>query len=72
MAVVATPGRLKGLLNKKCLNQEICKYMCLDKADCMEDASGFKPDVREILSSFSSQRQGLMSSATIAAILRHP
>ena len=39
--VVAIPGRLKGLLNKQRLNQEICKYMCLDKAACMEDASGY-------------------------------
>ena len=54
--VVATPGRLKDLLSKKRLNLEICKYLCLDEADRMVDASGFEEDVREILSYFKSQR----------------
>ncbi len=63
--VVATPGRLKDLLSKKRLNLEICKYLCLDEADRMVDASGFEEDVREILSYFKSQRQTLMFSATM-------
>jgi len=44
--VVAIPGRLKGLLNKKHRNLEIWRLMPLDEADCMEDASGIKQDVR--------------------------
>ena len=63
--VVATPGRLKDLLSKKRLNLDICKYLCLDEADRMVDASGFEEDVREILSYFKSQRQTLMFSATM-------
>ena len=62
---VATPGRLKDLLSKKRLNLEICKYLCLDEADRMVDASGFEEDVREILSYFKAQRQTLMFSATM-------
>ena len=63
--VVATPGRLKDLLSKKRLNLDICKYLTLDEADRMVDASGFEEDVREILSYFKAQRQTLMFSATM-------
>lgn len=30
---VATPGRLNDMLNKKRINLELCKYLCLDEAD---------------------------------------
>lgn len=49
--VVATPGRLIDLLNKKKINLDNCKYLCMDEADRMIDM-GFEEDVRTIMSYF--------------------
>lgn len=49
--VVATPGRLMDMLEKKKINFESCKYMCMDEADRMIDL-GFEEDVRNIMSFF--------------------
>ncbi|ORX90528.1 P-loop containing nucleoside triphosphate hydrolase protein [Basidiobolus meristosporus CBS 931.73] len=62
--VVATPGRLQDMLEKKKINLDICKYMCLDEADRMVDM-GFEEDMRNIMSYFTSQRQTLLYSATM-------
>ncbi|XP_062522206.1 probable ATP-dependent RNA helicase DDX41 isoform X2 [Corticium candelabrum] len=62
--VVATPGRLMDLLDKKFLNVTICRYLVLDEADRMVDMS-FEEDIRTILSYFKSQRQTLLFSATM-------
>lgn len=62
--VVATPGRLMDLLNRKKLNLDNCKYLCMDEADRMIDM-GFEDDVRNIMSYFKSQRQTLLFSATM-------
>ncbi|KAI9361006.1 P-loop containing nucleoside triphosphate hydrolase protein [Pilaira anomala] len=62
--VVATPGRLMDLLDKKKFNLDNCKYLCMDEADRMIDM-GFEDDVRNIMSYFKSQRQTLLFSATM-------
>ena len=62
--VVATPGRLMDLLNKKIVNLDVCRYLCLDEADRMIDM-GFEEDVRTIFSYFKGQRQTLLFSATM-------
>ncbi|KAG9292266.1 hypothetical protein G9A89_009078 [Geosiphon pyriformis] len=62
--VVATPGRLQDMLQKKKFNLELCKFLCLDEADRMIDM-GFEDDVRNIMSYFTSQRQTLLYSATM-------
>lgn len=62
--VVATPGRLMDMLNKKCFNLGICRYLCLDEADRMIDM-GFEEDIRTILTYFKGQRQTLLFSATM-------
>ncbi|KAI8991013.1 P-loop containing nucleoside triphosphate hydrolase protein [Mycotypha africana] len=62
--VVATPGRLMDMLNKKKFNLDNCKYLCMDEADRMIDM-GFEDDVRTIMSFFKSQRQTLLFSATM-------
>ncbi|CCA72383.1 probable DEAD-box ATP-dependent RNA helicase 35 [Serendipita indica DSM 11827] len=62
--VVATPGRLIDMLEKKKFNFDGCKYMCMDEADRMIDL-GFEDDVRTIMSFFKSQRQTLLFSATM-------
>lgn len=62
--MVATPGRLMDLLNKKILTLEVCRYLCLDEADRMIDL-GFEENIREIFSYFKGQRQTLLFSATM-------
>ncbi|KXJ28183.1 probable ATP-dependent RNA helicase DDX41 [Exaiptasia diaphana] len=62
--VVATPGRLMDLLDKKILTLDTCRYLVLDEADRMIDM-GFEEDVRTIFSYFKSQRQTLLFSATM-------
>lgn len=49
--VVATPGRLMDMLNKKIIGLDVCRYLCLDEADRMIDM-GFEEDVRTIFSYF--------------------
>jgi superfamily II DNA/RNA helicase len=51
--VVATPGRLIDMLEKKKINFDGCKYMCMDEADRMIDL-GFEDDVRTIMSFFKA------------------
>jgi ATP-dependent RNA helicase DDX41 len=49
--VVATPGRLIDMLEKKRFTFNNCKYLCMDEADRMIDL-GFEDDVRNIISFF--------------------
>ena len=49
--VVATPGRLIDMLEKKKFTFNNCKYLCMDEADRMIDL-GFEDDVRNIMSFF--------------------
>jgi superfamily II DNA/RNA helicase len=51
--VVATPGRLIDMLEKKKIHFDGCKYMCMDEADRMIDL-GFEDDVRTIMSFFKA------------------
>ncbi|KLO17940.1 DEAD-domain-containing protein [Schizopora paradoxa] len=62
--VVATPGRLKEMLEKKKFTFDFCKYFCMDEADRMIDL-GFEDEVRHIMSFFKAQRQTLLFSATM-------
>ena len=49
--ITATPGRLMDMLDKKMMNLDVCRYLCLDEADRMIDM-GFEEDVRTIFSYF--------------------
>lgn len=62
--VVATPGRLQDMLERKRLHLDLCNYLCLDEADRMMDM-GFEEDIRNIISYFTQQRQTLLFSATM-------
>ncbi|KAJ1913848.1 hypothetical protein H4219_005029 [Mycoemilia scoparia] len=52
--LVATPGRLQDMLQKKKFNLDLTKYLCMDEADRMIDM-GFEEDVRNIMSYFKIQ-----------------
>ncbi|XP_071453867.1 ATP-dependent RNA helicase abstrakt [Hetaerina americana] len=62
--MVATPGRLMDMLDKKMVKLDVCRYLCMDEADRMIDM-GFEEDVRTIFSFFCGQRQTLLFSATM-------
>jgi len=62
--VVATPGRLNDLLNKKRMTLVQCRYLVLDEADRMVDL-GFEEEIRNTLDNFRGQRQSLLFSATM-------
>ncbi|TDL25078.1 DEAD-domain-containing protein [Rickenella mellea] len=62
--IVATPGRLIDMLEKKRFTLDSCKFLCMDEADRMIDL-GFEDDVRNIMSFFKYQRQTLLFSATM-------
>nr|GAT58030.1 DEAD-box protein abstrakt [Mycena chlorophos] len=62
--VIATPGRLIDMLEKRKFTFNNCKYLCMDEADRMIDL-GFEDDVRNIMSFFKAQRQTLLFSATM-------
>lgn len=60
--MVATPGRLMDLLQKKMVSLDICRYLALDEADRMIDM-GFEEDIRTIFSYFKVRS----SSAAVTA-----
>lgn len=78
--VVATPGRLLDMLNKKRFTLALCRYLVLDEADRLIDL-GFEEgihkiylfyvifdlflDVRNVMDHFTNQRQTLLFSATM-------
>lgn len=73
--VVATPGRLQDMLQKKKFGLTMCKYLCLDEADRMIDM-GFEEDVRNIMSffkvrlySFPTATDSCVATAPDAALL---
>jgi ATP-dependent RNA helicase RhlE len=77
--IIATPGRLKDLLNNYNLKLDEFDVLVLDEADRMVDM-GFIKDIREILTYLPAKKQSLFLSATItpdvegliAALLHDP
>src|SRR5437762_4178786 len=71
--LVATPGRLNDLLERRLVSLDGIRILVLDEADRMLDM-GFKPQVDRILRSVPTNRQTLMFSATfdgaVAALAR--
>ncbi len=63
--VIGTPGRLKDLIEKKCINLATFKTIVLDEADRMLDM-GFINDMRSIMAKLPKERQTLFFSATIS------
>ena len=62
--IVATPGRLEDLLERRDLSLGSVTIAVLDEADRMSDM-GFLPAVRRILRALPKQRQVLLFSATL-------
>ncbi|HOK52300.1 MAG TPA: DEAD/DEAH box helicase [Bacteroidales bacterium] len=64
--VVATPGRLIDLLNRKALHIGKVKYLVLDEADEMLN-KGFASDIETILGKLPKERRTFLFSATMPA-----
>jgi superfamily II DNA/RNA helicase len=64
--VVATPGRLEDLLQRRALTLEHVRVLVIDEADRMLDM-GFKPAVDRIVAKTPSDRQTMFFSATLEA-----
>jgi len=62
--VVATPGRLHDLLERRLLDLRAVRILVLDEADRMLDM-GFKPQVDRIVERLPSNRQTMFFSATL-------
>jgi superfamily II DNA/RNA helicase len=77
--VVACPGRLIDLMDKRLIDLSRIEVLVLDEADRMFDM-GFLPDVRNILKRLPVQRQTLLFAATMPddvrelaeSVLRNP
>jgi ATP-dependent RNA helicase RhlE len=63
--VVATPGRLLDLMNRRLCDFSRLDFLVLDEADRMLDM-GFLPDIRRIIKALPNHRQTLLFSATLS------
>jgi ATP-dependent RNA helicase RhlE len=62
--IVATPGRLNDILDRKILKLFDVKILVLDEADMMFDM-GFAPQIRRVLAHVPKDRQTMLFSATM-------
>lgn len=67
--IVATPGRLMDLLDRRVVNLRDIKYLVLDEADEMLNM-GFKEDIDHILSHTAGEKSVWLFSATMPAEVR--
>jgi superfamily II DNA/RNA helicase len=62
--IVATPGRLQDLVDRRLVSIDDVRILVLDEADRMLDM-GFKPQVDRLVRRLSEQRQTMFFSATL-------
>lgn len=67
--VVATPGRMLDILNRKAIDFSNVKYAVLDEADEMLNM-GFQEDINDILSTTPQEKKTWLFSATMPAEVR--
>jgi len=67
--VVATPGRMLDIINRKAINFSQVQYVVLDEADEMLNM-GFQEDIDQILSTTPDDKKTWLFSATMPAEVR--
>jgi ATP-dependent RNA helicase RhlE len=67
--VIATPGRLKELIQNKAIILSRVEYLVLDEADTILDM-GFFPDIEKIMAYLPEKRQNLLFSAAFTASVK--
>lgn len=67
--VVATPGRMKDILNRKAIDFSQVKFVVLDEADEMLNM-GFQEDIDDILSTTPKEKKTWLFSATMPREVR--
>lgn len=67
--VVATPGRMLDIINRKAINFSNVKYVVLDEADEMLNM-GFQEDIDSILSTTPEEKKTWLFSATMPSEVR--
>jgi ATP-dependent RNA helicase RhlE len=68
--IVATPGRLQDLLDRKLISVHSVRILVLDEADRMLDM-GFQPQVDRIVKRLPKERQTMLFSATLDGAVGH-
>ncbi len=63
--VIATPGRLMDLMDRRCADFSGLQHLVLDEADRMLDM-GFMPAIKTIVRALPNQRQTLLFSASLS------
>jgi ATP-dependent RNA helicase RhlE len=63
--VIATPGRLMDLMDRRCADFSRLEFLVLDEADRMLDM-GFLPSIKKIVRALPAKRQTLLFSATLS------
>src|SRR5476651_2063256 len=63
--IIACPGRLMDLMQRRYADFSLLQYLVLDEADRMLDM-GFLPSIRQIVRSLPQKRQTLLFSATLS------
>jgi len=68
--IVATPGRLNGLVRDKYVRLNTVKYFVLDECDKMLETMDMRRDIQEIFRATPPQKQVMMFSATLSQEIR--